>query len=380
MIYLDNSATTKPYPEALETFNIVSNQFFANPSSIHGLGGLSEEMLKRSRTQAAELLGVKPSEITFTSGGTEGNNLAIKGVALSYSQRGKHIITTEIEHAATYNAFKQLENAGFEVTYLPVNHKGRVNLEDLKKACRKDTILISIIHVNNEVGTVQPLQEIGEWLKEQRATLFHVDHVQGIGKVPLNLKEYGIDLCTISGHKFHGPKGTGLLFVRGGVSLSPLFSGGSQELNRRAGTENLPGIAAMVKALRINLETSKRHLDDLKCLKNKMIRSFETNDDLIIHTPAEFSAPHIINVTIKGIKAEVLVHALEEDDIYVSTKSACSSREGGASRVLLAMGIPEDEAAHAIRISLSLENTSDEIDRFLDIFNKKINELKSVMG
>ncbi|MFC7393637.1 cysteine desulfurase family protein [Scopulibacillus cellulosilyticus] len=380
MIYLDNSATTKPLPEVLDTFRIVSEKFFANPSSIHNLGSLSEEMLKKSRHQAAQLLGVKDDEITFTSGGTEGNNLAIKGAAFSYRNRGKHIITTEIEHASGYNAFKQLENEGFDVTYLPVKQDGRVSVQAVKDAIREDTILVSMIHVNNEVGTIQPVQEIGHYLKSLNKVLFHVDHVQGIGKVPLNLSDSGIDMCSISGHKFHSPKGTGLLYVRRGVNLSPLFSGGSQELNRRAGTENLPGIAAMVKALRLTLEEYQHHLGKLQDLQNKMRTAFNTNEHMIVHTPSENAAPHILNVTVKGIKSEVLVHALEEEEIYVSTKSACSSKEGGASRVLLAMGVPEDEAAQAIRISLSYQTKEDEIKTFIDTLNKKIKQLKFVMG
>ncbi|MBM7644827.1 cysteine desulfurase [Scopulibacillus daqui] len=379
MIYLDNSATTKPLPEVLDTFRIVSEKFFANPSSLHNLGSLSEEMLKKSRHQAAQLLGVKDDEIIFTSGGTEGNNLAVKGAAFAYRSRGKHVITTRVEHASGYNAFKQLENEGFDVTYLPVAKDGRVSVQDVKEAIREDTILVSIIHVNNEVGTIQPVQEIGRYLQSFNKILFHVDHVQGIGKVPLKLSGSGIDLCSISGHKFHSPKGTGLLYVRRGVNLSPLFSGGSQELNRRAGTENLPGIAAMVKALRITLEESRQHLGRLQDLQNKMRDAFNTNEHMVVHTPDCHAAPHILNLTVKGIKSEVLVHALEEEDIYVSTKSACSSKEGGASRVLLAMGVPEDEAAQAIRVSLSYQTTEAEIMTFIDTLNKKVTQLKSIM-
>lgn len=380
MIYLDNSATTKPYPEALDTFNIVSDKVFANPSSLHKLGGLSEEMLKKSRIQAAALLGINPNEVVFTTGGTEGNNLAIKGAAFSYRERGKHLITSVVEHASSYQAFKQLEQEGFDVTFLPVDKQGRISIDDFKKAYRKDTILVSLIHVNSEVGTVQPILEIGKFLKSRPTTVYHVDHVQGIGKVPFSIAESGLDMCTISGHKFHSPKGTGILFVRNGIKLSPLFSGGGQEFGRRAGTENLPGISAMVKALRMTLEASVDQLNELKALQNKILQNLKNDNRFIVHTPDHHAAPHIVNVAVKGIKAEVLVHALEEEDIYVSTKSACSSKDSAASKVLLAMGIPEVQAKQAIRISLSFQNSHEEIDMFLKILNEKISRLNRTRG
>lgn len=379
MIYLDNSATTKPYPEALDTYRTVSEQFFANPSSLHKLGAKSEALLHRSRQQAARLLGVDKKEITFTSGGTEGNNLAIKGAAFSYRNRGRHLITTEIEHASVLNAFKQLEALGFEVTYLPVDRDGRVSFDDFRKAYRKDTILVSVMHVNNEVGTIQPVVAIGDFLRTKPTTLFHVDHVQGVVKVPLRLAASGIDLCTVSGHKFHSPKGTGILFVKNGTVLSPLFAGGSQELNRRAGTENLPGIAAMVRALRMTFDKKETDLPRLLDLKERLRSGLGAIEGAVIHTPEEGAAPHIINVSIKGIKAEVLVHALEENDIFVSTKSACSSRDDGASKVLLAMGVPEDEARQAIRISMGFVTTEEEIDTFLTALNAHVKQLKTVM-
>ncbi|TGA99239.1 cysteine desulfurase [Sporolactobacillus shoreae] len=379
MIYLDNSATTKPYSEAMDTYRTVSEQFFANPSSIHSLGGKSESLLSKSREQVARLLGVDDGEIVFTSGGTEGNNLAIKGAALAYRSRGRHLITTCVEHASSMNAFRQLEEMGFEVTYLPVDHDGRISFEDFKKAYRKDTILVSIMHVNNEVGTIQPVREIGEFLKTKPTTVFHVDHVQGFAKVPLQLKNSGIDLCTISGHKFHGPKGTGILYVRQGTVIAPLLSGGGQEGERRSGTENLPGIAGMVRALRMTLEHEKdgiAHLSDLQAQLRKGLSGIE---NAVIHTPVSGAAPHIVNVSLKGIRSEVLVHALEKDEIYVSTKSACSSKDSGASDILMAMGIPEEEAAQAIRISTAFENTNEEIAAFLSALAENVQQLKTVM-
>lgn len=379
MIYLDNSATTKPYPEVMETYRIVSERFFANPSSLHSLGGQSEDLLTKTRRQAADLLRVKEQEIIFTSGGTEGINLAVKGSALTFKHRGKHIITSTVEHAASHNSMKQLEKLGFEVTYLPVNRDGYISLEDFKEALREDTILVSLIHVNNELGSIQPVKEAADILKKYPKILFHIDHVQGIGKVPLDLKHEGIDMCTISGHKFHGPKGTGVLYLREGLELSSLLTGGSQEMGRRAGTENLPAAAAMVKALRLTLEKAGQHLDDMKRYRQMITEHYKDHEKVVINTPQD-AAPHIVNLTVKGIKAEVLIHALEEKDIYISTKSACSSQETGASRILLSCGIPEDEARQAVRVSLSFTNTKEDIEYFLNTMDEKITELQEVMG
>jgi cysteine desulfurase len=378
MIYLDNSATTRPYPEVLDTFRKVSELFFANPSSIHGLGGRSENLLKETRAQAARLLNVEESELVFTSGGTEGNNLAIKGVALQYMSRGKHLITSNSEHPATLNAFSQLEALGYEVTYLPVDEKGQIKLDDLRQAIRPDTILVSLIHVNNELGSIQPVEEIGKFLSNYPKIVFHVDHVQGFTKVLLDFKRAKLDLCTMSGHKIHGPKGTGLLYVRNGLRISPLFAGGGQEQDRRSGTENLPGMVGMVKALRLTLEKGKAGRPQLVKLNQLLRESLGNIPDVVINSPIE-AAPHILNISVLGLKPEVLIHSLEEEDIYISTKSACSSKEDAASHVLLNKGIPEDIAKQAIRISLSFENTVEEIETFLKIFHQKVAQLRRVM-
>lgn len=380
MIYLDNSATTKPYKEVLETYTTVSSEFFANPSSLHKLGGRSENLLNKAREQAAELLQVKPKEIIFTSGGTEGNNLAIKGTALYYRNRGRHIITTDVEHASAYESFQQLEELGFDVTYLKTNQYGCITVSELENALREDTILVSLLHVNNELGSIQPLEEISEVLRKRTKVKFHVDHVQGLGKVPINFLQLGIDLCTMSGHKIHGPKGTGILFIKEGLGISPLLSGGGQEFNRRSGTENLPGVVAMVKALRMTLEKSNVGIAHMKKLQHILSEGLSRHDSIIIHTPQEKAAPHILNFSILNIKPEVMIHALEEKDIYISTKSACSSKQSETSRVLLASGIKENVAKYALRISLSYLNTEEEIQQFLDIFNNQLSALKQVMG
>lgn len=294
MIYLDNSATTKPYKEVLDTFVTVSEKYFANPSSLHSKGGESENLLGQARKSIAQLLNVTPSEIVFTSGGTEGNNIAIKGIAFQHQNRGKHLITTGVEHASSYESFQFLESQGFEVTYLPVDKNGRVSIEDLKKALRTDTILVSMLHVNNETGTLQPIKEIGEVLKNHPKVFFHVDNVQGIGKVHLPIKEYGIDLCTISAHKIHGLKGTGVLYVKNGVTLSALFTGGEQEYRKRAGTENVAGIVAMAKALRIMLQEMSSKKEQLLSIKNTLITGLQSIEDVEINTPLKESAPILL--------------------------------------------------------------------------------------
>ena len=380
MIYFDNSATTKPFKEVLDSFVKVSYDYFGNPSSLHQIGGQAEKVLSQSRSQLANLLGVRMSEIVFTSGGTESNNLAIKGTVFEHSGRGKHIITSEIEHTSVRSAVEQLEDSGFEVTYLPVNSKGLVDPNDLINAIRADTILVSVIHINNEVGSVQPIREIGEILTRFPKIIFHVDHVQGVGKLPLNFYECGIDLCTISGHKFHGVKGTGALFVRQGVHISPLQSGGGQEGKRRNGTENVAGMVAMAKALRMSLELRERKFEQLQQNMGTIRSGLEKLSEVTIHTPVTNFAPHILNFSLRGYRAEVFVHALEEREIYVSTTSACSSKKNSVSKTLLAMGVSADLAASAIRISLSYENTLEEAERVIEAVKESVNQLREVMN
>lgn len=378
MIYFDNSATTKPYKEVLETYITVSEQFFGNPSSIHKLGGKSEQLLSKARNQIANLLSVQSSEIIFTSGGTEGNNLAIKGTAMMHRSRGKHLITTEIEHPSIYEAYKQLEELGFEVTYLSPDENGIISVEELKKALRDDTILVSIIHVNNETGAIQPIREIGQLLANYPKLFFHVDAVQGIGKVPLKIKQSAIDLLTISGHKFHSVKGTGILYIRDGVTLSSLLTGGSQEREIRSGTENLAGIVAMAKALRFTLEKQNSMKDHLMNLRNELIHNLVQIDGAVVNSPLSNFAPHIINISFIGLKPEVIVHALSEENVFISTKSACSSKTFEISRVLQSMGKSEKVAGSAVRISLSYENTIEEVQQFNNTIKKVIKNLYKV--
>lgn len=380
MIYFDNSATTKPYKEVIDSFMKVTTEYFGNPSSLHRMGGEAEKLLNIARKQVAELLEVRPSELIFTSGGTESNNLAVKGAALMHRNRGKHIVTTVIEHASIKETFHQLEELGFHVTYLPVDREGRVQVKDVEQALSGDTILVSVMHVNNEVGTIQPIEKIGNLLKNYPKILFHVDNIQGIGKVPLNLQTSSIDLCSFSAHKFHGLKGTGFLYVRDGVKISPLLTGGDQERKHRSGTENVAGIVALAKALRLTLENEKKLLTRLQQVKETIVHGISELEEVIIHTPAQGSAPHIINFSIKGFKAEVFVHALGEKDIFVSTTSACSSKKQSASSTLMAMGVNEQIAKSAIRISLSYDNTKEEALFVVKAIKEMVNQLKEVMN
>lgn len=379
MIYFDNSATTKPYKEVIDSFVTVSSEFFGNPSSLHGLGGQAEKLLSQARGQIAKLLAVKPTEIYFTSGGTESNNIAIKGTALLHKNKGRHIITTSVEHASVSVTMEFLEQSGFEITYLPVDKSGRISVDDVEKAIRKDTTLISIMQVNNEVGTLQPIEKVGEILKKHPNIVFHVDAVQGIGKVPLSLYENRVDLCSISGHKFHGLKGTGTLFIRDGVRLAPLFSGGNQERTIRSGTENVAGVVAMSKALRLTLSKSEMGIKRMKRIQVLLRDGINKIEGVQIHTPVENSAPHILNLSIRGIKSEVLIHKLEENGIFVSTTSACSSKKKTPSKTLLAMGVAEAQADSAIRISLSFDNTEEEAVTVIAAINEAAQQLRRVM-
>ncbi|WNC13223.1 cysteine desulfurase family protein [Brevibacillus brevis] len=379
MIYLDNSATTRPHPQVVETMKRAMESYYGNPSSLHQMGVEAETVLKQAREVAASYLGCKPGEVIFTSGGTESNNTAIKGVAFQYQNRGKHIITTQVEHPAVYDVCKQLEGLGFTTTYLPVDRDGRVSLEDVKKAMRPDTILVSVMYVNNELGTIQPVAEIGQWLKQFPKVLFHVDAVQAVGKIPLRLKDSGIDLLSVSAHKFYGPRGVGILYKREGLIIHPLLMGGGQEGGVRSGTENLPAIAGMAKAIRILSELGTGETARLEKLLQQLRQGISAIEGCRINTPASGTAPHIMNISVPGVKAEVLLHALEERGFLVSTKSACSSKANEPSRVLVSAGIDRDCALSSLRISLGRENTEEDIKSFLSALGECVSSLRTQM-
>ncbi|EJL28593.1 cysteine desulfurase family protein [Brevibacillus sp. BC25] len=377
MIYLDNSATTRPHPQVIETVRRAMESYYGNPSSLHQKGVEAENVLKQARKVAAQYLGCKESEVIFTSGGTESNNTAIKGIAFQYQNRGKHIITTQVEHPAVYDVCKQLEGLGFTVTYLPVDREGRVSVEAVQKAMRPDTILVSVMHVNNELGTIQPILEIGQWLKQFPKVLFHVDAVQGVGKVPLRIKDSGIDLLSVSAHKFYGPRGVGILYKREGLIIHPLMMGGGQEGGVRSGTENLPAIAGMAKAIRILEELGSVEMIRLQTLNQQLREGVATIEGCIVNTPETNTAPHIMNLSVPGVKAEVLLHALEDKGFLISTKSACSSKVNEPSRVLTAIGIERDCALSSLRVSLGRENTAEDIQQFLKALEECVRVLRT---
>ena len=371
MIYFDNSATTKVYPEVLTTYTKVSEAIWGNPSSLHKMGENAYNLLEQSRAQIAELLGCQKEEIFFTSGGTEGDNWAIKGTALEKGIYGKHLITTQVEHPAVLNSMKQLEKLGFEVTYLPVDENGRVSVLDLKQALRKDTILVSVMAVNNEVGTIQPLKEIARVLADHPKVHFHVDAVQAVGKGLTDLiMDERVDLVTFSGHKFHAPRGVGFLYKKAGRKLAPLLSGGGQEKNLRSSTENLPAIAAMAKALRLLLENETKNVAHEQAIRQKIFEHLQAFDKVTLFSQLDDKfAPHILCFAIAGVRGETIVHAFEDQGVFISTTSACSSKKGQVSSTLHAMQVDDKIATSAVRISLDENNTMVQADKFNQIFD-----------
>lgn len=380
MKYFDNAATTPPYKEVIHTITEVMSAHYGNPSSLHRYGEESARLLRKAREVCAEALDVHAGEIVFTSGATESNNMAVKGTALQWITRGKHLITTMTEHPSVYESFKQLERQGWEVTYLEVDAAGRVTEEQVAQAIRTDTVLVSVMHVNNETGCVQPVAEIGGMLKRKYPrVLFHVDGVQGFGKVPLSLKESGIDLYSLSAHKIRGPKGIGLLYVREGVSLFPLLTGGGQEGDLRPGTENIPYIVGMAKAVRMAKEAEATVSERLKRLRATLMGGISRLPELKMNSTPE-GAPHIVHFSYPGMKAEALLHMLEEEGFLVSTKSACSSRKAEPSRVLQAMGKSPDICLSGIRISLGDEHSEPDIQDLIAALNKAVARVRHLKG
>lgn len=365
MIYFDNAATTKIYDDALTSYVQVSQKFFGNPSSLHQLGVDAYQVLTKARAQVASLLSVQPEEIFFTSGGTESNNWAIKGTALEKSVFGKHIITTKIEHPSVLQTCKQLERFGFEVTYLDVDSKGIVSVDQLKENLRKNTILVSVMAVNNEVGAVQPIAEIAKVLEEYPSIHFHVDAVQAVERASQLLAIGRIDLLSLSAHKFHGPRGVGIMYKKFGRKIQALLTGGGQEKGERSTTENLPGIVATTKALRMALEENSVTGD----LRSKLWKELATKPEIRIFSP-EDGASHVLCFAIKGVRGEVVVHAFENHGIYISTTSACSSKKAYSSSTLYAMDVPTEWATGAVRVSFSNDNTKEEVEQFINVLHQ----------
>ncbi|WP_217473355.1 cysteine desulfurase family protein [Streptococcus sinensis] len=369
MIYFDNSATTKPYPEVLATYTEVASKIWGNPSSLHSLGGQATRLLDASRRQIAALLGKSSSEIFFTSGGTEGDNWVIKGVAFEKAAYGRHIIVSNIEHPAVKESALWLRSQGFEVDFAPVDKAGFVDVDKLAELIRPDTTLVSVMAVNNEIGSIQPIQKISELLADKPTISFHVDAVQAVSKIPTaDYLTDRVDLATFSSHKFHGLRGVGFVYIKSGKKISPLLNGGGQESDKRSTTENLAGIAATAKALRMTMENLKNFESRTSKMKAIILEEMSQYPDVTVFSGTKDFAPHILTFGIKGVRGEVIVHAFEEYEIYISTTSACSSKAGKPAGTLIAMGVPSKLATTAVRLSLDADNDMSQVEQFLTTF------------
>ena len=369
MIYFDNSATTKPYPEALATYTEVATRIWGNPSSLHNLGSQATRILEASRKQIAELIGKKAEEIYFTSGGTEGDNWILKGVAFEKAPYGKHIIVSDIEHPAIKESAAWLKTQGFEVDYAPVDARGFVKVDALASLLRPDTTLVSVMAVNNEIGSIQPIHEIAALLEDRPTVSFHVDAVQALAKVATEVYlPERVDFATFSSHKFHGLRGVGFVYIKEGKKITPLLTGGGQEKEMRSTTENVAGIAATAKALRLAMENQVAFASKTQQMKEVIRKELANYPDVTIFSGEDYFAPHILTFGIKGVRGEVVVHAFEEFDIYISTTSACSSKAGKPAGTLIAMGVDKSIAQTAVRLSLDLENDMSQVEQFLTKF------------
>ena len=366
--YFDNSATTIVTDSVKDIVVKTMTEDFGNPSAMHMVGVKAEKYIKEAQENIAKILKVDPKEIFFTSGGTESNNMAIIGTAMANKRKGNKIITTSVEHSSVLATMKYLEEQGFEVIYLPVDRYGVVQMEALEKEMTEDTILVSTMYVNNEVGSVQPVAEAASIVKAyNKNILFHVDAVQGFGKYRIHPKKLGVDLCSISGHKIHGPKGTGVLYIDSKVKIKPILFGGEQQKNIRSGTENVPGIAGLSLAAKTIYEDLDEKVQKMRKLKEHFIEGIARIENTTIHgLYDETSAPHIISVGFAGIRSEVLLHALEEKGIYVSSGSACASNHPQVSGVLKGIGAGQEFLDATLRFSMSEFTTSEEIDYTLD--------------
>ena len=369
MIYFDNSATTKPYPEALATYTEVATRIWGNPSSLHNLGSQATRILEASRKQIAELIGKKTEEIYVTSGGTEGDNWILKGVAFEKAPYGKHIIVSDIEHPAIKESAAWLKTQGFEVDYAPVDARGFVKVDALANLVRPDTTLVSVMAVNNEIGSIQPIHDIAALLEDRPTVSFHVDAVQALAKVATEVYlPERVDFATFSSHKFHGLRGVGFVYIKEGKKITPLLTGGGQEKEMRSTTENVAGIAATAKALRLAMENQEAFASKTQQMKEVIRKELANYPDVTIFSGEDHFAPHILTFGIKGVRGEVVVHAFEEFDIYISTTSACSSKAGKPAGTLIAMGVDKSIAQTAVRLSLDLENDMSQVEQFLTKF------------
>ncbi|GAB4114552.1 MAG: cysteine desulfurase NifS [Candidatus Caldatribacteriota bacterium] len=383
-IYLDHAATTPTDPIVVKEMEIYFSQKFGNPNSIHSFGQESRQAIEEARKKVAHLIGAEPSEIIFTSGGTEADNHAIKGIAWANQQKGKHIITSQIEHHAVLHSCRFLEKQGFKVTYLPVDKYGLIDPEEVEKVINGQTILITIMHANNEIGTIEPIKEISE-IARRRGIYFHIDAVQTVGHIPINVKELGVDMLSMSGHKFYGPKGVGALYLKKGVKILPLIDGGGQEKNRRASTENVPGIIGMGKAAELAEERLKQGEEDrIVIMRDKLIKGIsERVENAHLNGHPTKRLPGNVNFCFEFVEGESILLNLDMEGIAASSGSACTSGSLEPSHVLLAIGLPHEIAHGSLRLSLGKENTEDEVNYVLEVLPqiiKKLRELSPFKG
>ena len=374
IIYLDNAATSKVYPEVLDSYNQITLKYFANPSSIHKLGQESNRLLEKSREQILSLLNLTHHEVIFTSGATEANNLAIKGYALANRSRGNHLITTAVEHPSVLNTFKALEKYGYEITILPVNKNGAVEVNSLKAAIKDNTILVSIMSVNNETGAINPIKEVGELLKDYPKIAFHVDMTQAIGKIDIPLEN--VDMFSFSGHKIHAFLGSGALVKEKKIILEPIANGGGQENNYRSGTNTLALSATLAKALRISLKEQKENHQKVSNLRDYLVSYLKDNPDLYCLNSLDNNNPYIVNFSLLNHKASVVVEALSNKGIMVSSLSACHSKNEDYSYVVLAMNNDMKLAHNTIRVSFSYDNTVDDVNALIRGLKQIMKEIK----
>ena len=366
--YFDNAATTKVFPEVKDLVVKLMEEDYGNPSSLHQKGLDAGHYIKETKEILAQEWKVDSKEIVLTSGGTESNNLALIGAALANKRSGNRIITSKVEHASVSSTMAFLESLGFEVVYLNVDHQGIVDLEQLEQEVNEDTILVSVMYVNNEIGAVEPIQEIAEIIKEKNPkTLFHVDAIQAFGKYHIYPKRMGIDLMSVSGHKIHGPKGTGALFIKNRTKVKPIIYGGGQQDGMRSGTENVPGFAGFGLATKIVYEDLEARIVRMRAVKDRLTERLKTLPDVYIN---EGEAPHILSVSFVGVRSEVMLHALEEREIYVSSGSACSSNKPAVSHVLSSIGLQKNRLESTIRFSFSAENTVEQADYAADVIEE----------
>lgn len=378
--YLDNAATTRVFPEVREMMVHVMEEDFGNPSSKHTKGITAENYIKEAKETICTQLKCKPKEIIFTSGGTESNNMAFIGTAIANRRAGKHVITTRIEHASVHEPMAYLEEMGYDVTYLPVDSTGRVSVEELENAIREDTFLISIMYVNNEVGSVQPIEQIGQMLKKKHPQiLFHVDAIQAFGKYKIVPKKLGVDMMSVSGHKIHGPKGSGFLYVNEKVKIRPILFGGGQQDGMRSGTENVPAIAGLGVAVKKIYTGHLEKRAKLYELKKRLVAGLQDIDGVTINAlidPIEETAPHIVSVSFANTRSEVMLHALAQKGVFVSSGSACSSNHPELSGTLQAIGVKSELLDSTLRFSFSVMTTSEEIDYAIEVVKEVLPVLR----